>query len=66
MNVPPSNVLQIFVRNKLREGLTHPQIAALLRQRLRWPQLDPGQMTEFGKERYELATELLRQLEEGD
>lgn len=62
--VPPPNVLQIFVRNKLRDGLTRSEIAALIRQRLRWHELEPATMDNYAAERYRLAHELLQSLEE--
>lgn len=64
MPIHPPHVLLIFVRNKQREGLTCPQIAALLRKRLRWDELEPETMDALARERYEAAREVLRELEQ--
>lgn len=61
--IHPPHILQIFVRNKTREGLTRPEIAALLRKRLRWHELDPDKMSDLGKERYWQADKLLKELD---
>lgn len=62
----PPHVLQIFVRNRSRQGVTNQEIAATLRKRLKWHELDPEAMTDAGRERYRLVDEMLRELEEGD
>lgn len=63
LSMYPPHILQIFVRNKAREGLTRVEIAALLRKRLRWSTLDPGKMNDLGKERYYQVDEFIKQLE---
>lgn len=61
--IHPPHIMAIFVRNKTKEGLTRPQIAALIRRRLRWDTLDPADMTPLGQERYRQTAELLKELE---
>lgn len=66
MRLYPPHILKIFAQNKLRDGLTEPQIARLLRELLHWPQLEPANMDEYGQERYGAVDAYLRELESTD
>lgn len=63
MRLYPPHILKVYVDNRLSEGMTTSQVAARLRQELRWDELDPAKMHEMKRDCYWRVDEYLKELE---
>lgn len=63
MRLYPPHILRMYVRNRMRDGLTEQQVARLLRELMHWSELDPASMDDYGQRRYRDVDEYLKGLE---
>lgn len=64
MRLYPPHILRIYVANRVREGMTEPQVAAHIRQEYHWDALDFEQMPVWERNWYGRPDEYLKGLEE--
>jgi hypothetical protein len=63
-HLPPLNIIQIFVRNRLANGWSHERVAAALRHRLHLADTNPATLSPEQRQRYDSITALLATLEQ--
>lgn len=63
-NVPSVWTLQIFVRNRTLGGWPREKIAAAIKKRIKWEEIDPAVLDDASRVRYAALEKLLGELVE--
>lgn len=61
--LPSPDTIQLFIRNRSKDGWTNAAIVTALRTRMKWAEIDEATLDGEQKERYREVGEMLRELE---